>query len=68
MTLDQAMERIKALWPEHDVTSRPLDAISMLKILEELNLIQFGEEEFGINRDQATRLFNKRETEHESRS
>lgn len=46
MTLEQAMEKIKALWPQHDVTQTPLSAKGMLQILEELGLIKFGEEEF----------------------
>lgn len=52
MTLDQAMEKIKALWPDHDVMQTPLSARGMLKILEELGLIKFGEEEFSFDQDQ----------------
>ena len=58
MTLDQAMEKIKALWPDHDVMQTPLSAKGMLKILEELGLIKFGEEEFSFDAELVKAILN----------
>lgn len=58
MTLDEAMEKVKALWPQHDVTQTPLSAKGMLKILEELGLIKFESSEFKFDPELGEAIFN----------
>lgn len=43
MTRDEAEVKIKALWPQHEITGLPMSASGVLKILEALDLISFKE-------------------------
>lgn len=43
MTRDEALAKVKDLWPEHELTGLPMSAMGVIKILEVLELVDFKE-------------------------